>query len=65
MKKFKTLFIITLLIDNTASLPLLLFIFNQSMMYEMVLIQFPGINDAGKEGLELMYFVLGCYLFQW
>ena len=22
-------------------------------------IQFPGINDVGKEGLELMYFVFG------
>ena len=33
--------------------------FNPSMMDEMVFSQFPGINDAGKEGLELMHFVFG------
>ena len=59
MKKFKTIFIITLLIDIIAALPLVLFMFNPSMMDEMVFSQFPGINDAGKEGLELMHFVFG------
>ena len=49
MKKFKTIFIITLVIDIIAALPLVLFMFNPSMMDEMVFSQFPGINDAGKE----------------
>lgn len=59
MKKFKTLFLITLIIDIIAALPLVLFMFNPTMMEEMVFNQFPGINDAGKEGLELMHFVFG------
>ena len=59
MKKFKTLFILTLVIDILAALPLVLFMFNPSMMDEMVFSQFPGINDAGKEALELMHFVFG------
>ena len=29
------------------------------MMEEMVFSQFPGINDAGKEALELIHFVFG------
>ena len=33
--------------------------FNPTMMEEMVFNQFPGINDAGKEALELMHFVFG------
>ena len=59
MKKFKTLFILTLVIDIIAALPLVLFMFNPSMMEEMVFSQFPGITDAGKEALELMHFVFG------
>ena len=59
MKKFKTLFLITLIIDIIAALPLVLFMFNPTMMEEMVFNQFPGINDAGKEALELMHFVFG------
>ena len=59
MKKFKTLFLITLIIDIIAALPLVLFMFNPTMMEEMVFNQFLGINDAGKEALELMHFVFG------
>ena len=59
MKKFKTLFLITLITDIIAALPLVLFMFNPTMMEEMVFNQFPGINDAGKEALELMHFVFG------
>ena len=33
--------------------------FNPTMLEEMVFNQFPGINDAGKEALELMHFVFG------
>ena len=59
MNKFKTLFIITALIDLLAVVPLILFAFNPEMMEEMVFSQFPGINDAGKEALELIHYVFG------
>jgi len=59
MNKFKTLFIITAVIDLLAVVPLILFVFNPEMMEEMVFSQFPGINDAGKEALELIHYVFG------
>ena len=59
MNKFRTLFLITAVIDLLAVLPLVLFSFNPDMMEEMVFSQFPGINDAGKEALELIHFVFG------
>ena len=59
MNKFRTLFLITAVIDLLAVLPLVLFSFNPDMMEEMVFSQFPGINDAGKEALEIIHFVFG------
>tara|TARA_B100002052_G_C15850869_1_gene584976 strand:+ start:516 stop:926 length:411 start_codon:yes stop_codon:yes gene_type:complete len=59
IKKFKTLFLITLIIDLLATIPLVLVSFNPTMMNEMVYSQFPGINEAGKEALDLFHFVFG------
>ena len=59
IKKFKTLFLITLIIDLLATIPLVLVSFNPTMMNEMVYSQFPGINEAGKEALNLFHFVFG------
>ena len=57
MKKFKTLFIITAIIDLLAVVPLILVSFNPEMMEEMVFSQMPGINDAGKEAITLIHLV--------
>ena len=57
MKKFKTLFIIALVIDLIASLPIVLIKLMPEMADEMVFSQFVGINDPGKEALELIHFV--------
>jgi len=59
MKKFKTLFLITLVIDLLAVVPLILIVLNPAMMEEMVFSQFPGINQPGKDALELLHFVFG------
>ena len=59
MKKFKTLFLITALVDLLAVVPLVLVSINPDMMEEIVFSQFPGINEAGKEALELFHFVFG------
>ena len=57
MKKFKTLFIIALISNLLSTVPLILVTLNPSMMEEMVYSQFPGINDVGKEALNLIHFV--------
>ena len=59
MKKFRTLFLIALLIDLLATIPLVLVSFNPSMMNEIVYSQFPGINEVGEEALDLFHFVFG------
>ena len=63
MRKFKTLFLFTAFIDLLTVVPLLLIIMNPDMMQEMVFSQFPGINDAGKEALELIHVVFGFIAF--
>jgi O-antigen ligase len=57
MKKFKTLFLITLSINILTTIPLVLVIISPEMMEEMVFSQFVGINDVGKDALELIHFV--------
>mgnify|MGYP001158351205 FL=1 len=57
MKKFKTLFIIALISNLLSTVPLILVTLNPNMMEEMVYSQFPGINDVGKEALNLIHSV--------
>ena len=57
MNRFKTLFIIALSINILATIPLGLVLISPEMMEEMVFSQFVGINDPGKEALELIHFV--------
>tara|TARA_B100000575_G_scaffold131103_1_gene104440 strand:- start:6739 stop:7143 length:405 start_codon:yes stop_codon:yes gene_type:complete len=59
MKKFKTLFIITLVIDALQFLPILLFKIMPELMDEAVYSQFPGINDPGKDALMTIFDVFG------
>ena len=59
MRKFKTLFIIALIIDLIASLPIVLIKLMPEMADEMVFSQFPGINDPGKEALMTIFDVFG------
>jgi len=47
MKKFKTLFIIALVIDLIATLPIVLIKLIPEMADEMIFSQFPGINNPG------------------
>ena len=57
MNRFKTLFLIALSINILATIPLGLVLISPEMMEEMVFSQFVGINDPGKEALELIHFV--------
>ncbi len=60
MKKFKTLFTVTLVIDILAIAPLILMMFVSSMKEEMVYSQFSGMaeNELAKEISDLFHFVL-------
>lgn len=59
MKKLKTLFTITLVIDILAIAPLFLMIFIPAMKEEMVYSQFSGMteNELAKEISDLFHFV--------
>ena len=59
MKKLKTLFSITLVIDILAVAPLFLMMFFPTMKEEMVYSQFPGMmeNELAKEISDLFHFV--------
>ena len=59
MKKLKTLFTITLVIDILAIAPLFLMMFIPAMKEEMVYSQFPGMteNELAKEISDLFHFV--------
>jgi hypothetical protein len=59
MKKLKTLFTITLVIDILATIPLFLVLFIPSMKEEMIYSQFPGMteNEIAKELSDLFHFV--------
>ncbi len=59
MKKLKTLFTITLVIDILAVAPLFLMMFIPSMKEEMVYSQFPGMieNELAKEISDIFHFV--------
>ena len=59
MKKLKTLFSITLVIDILAVAPLFLMMFIPTMKEEMVYSQFPGMmeNELAKEISDLFHFV--------
>jgi len=59
MKKLKTLFTITLVIDILAVAPLFLMMFIPSMKEEMVYSQFPGMieNELAKEISDMFHFV--------
>ena len=59
MKKLKTLFTITLVIDILATIPLFLVMFIPSMKEEMIYSQFPGMaeNEIAKELSDLFHFV--------
>ncbi len=59
MKKLKTLFTITLVIDILAIAPLFLMMFIPSMKEEMVYSQFSGMteNELAKEISDLFHFV--------
>ena len=46
MKKFKNIFLVTLLIDLLTAITLVLFLFNPEMMEEAVYSQFEGINQG-------------------
>ena len=59
MKKFKTLFIIALVIDLIATLPIVLVKLIPEMADEMIFSQFPGINNPGKEALMTIFDVFG------
>ena len=59
MKKLKTIFTVTLVIDIIALLPLFMMIFIPSMKEEMVYSQFSGMaeNELAKEISDLFHFV--------
>ena len=59
MKRLKTLFTITLVIDIIAVTPLFLMMFIPTMKEEMVYSQFPGMmeNELAKEISDLFHFV--------
>jgi hypothetical protein len=59
LKKLKTLFSITLIIDILATAPLFLMIFVPAMKEEMVYSQFSGMaeNELAKEISDLFHFV--------
>jgi hypothetical protein len=59
MKKLKTLFTITLVVDILATIPLFLMMFVPAMKEEMVYSQFPGMaeNELAKEISDLFHFV--------
>ena len=59
MKKLKTLFTITLVIDILAITPLFLMLFSPTMKEEMVYSQFSGMteNELAKEISDLFHFV--------
>ena len=59
MKKLKTLFTVTLVIDILAVAPLFLMMFIPSMKEEMVYSQFPGMmeNELAKEISDIFHFV--------
>ena len=59
MKKIKTLFTVTLVIDILAVAPLFLMMFIPSMKEEMVYSQFPGMieNELAKEISDIFHFV--------
>lgn len=59
MKKFKTLFLITLIIDFLGLIPLALLKFMPEFMEVEVLSQFPGINEAGENALLGLFDVFG------
>ena len=52
MKKFKTLFIIALVIDLIATLPIVLIKLIPEMADEMIFSQFPGIKQSGKRSFN-------------
>jgi len=62
MKKFKTLFIVTLIVDILAIIPLLLLIYVPSMKEDMIYSQFPGMstNPLANELFDLFHFVFAC-----
>tara|TARA_B100000886_G_scaffold107866_1_gene72079 strand:+ start:184 stop:588 length:405 start_codon:yes stop_codon:yes gene_type:complete len=62
MKKFKNIFLVTLLIDLLTAITLFLFLFNPEMMEEAVYSQFEGINQAGKDALYLIHIVFACII---
>ena len=62
MKKFKNIFLVTLLIDLLTAITLVLFLFNPEMMEEAVYNQFEGINQAGKDALYLIHIVFACII---
>ena len=59
MKKLKTLFTVTLVIDILAITPLFLMLFSPTMKEEMVYSQFSGMaeNELAKEISDLFHFV--------
>ena len=59
MKKLKTLFTLTLVIDILAITPLFLMMFSPTMKEEMVYSQFSGMaeNELAKEISDLFHFV--------
>ena len=59
MKKLKTLFTITLVVDVLAVAPLFMMMFIPAMKEEMVYSQFPGMieNELAKEISDLFHFV--------
>ena len=59
MKRLKTLFTITLVIDILATVPLFLMMFIPGMKEEMVYSQFSGMteNELAKEVSDLFHFV--------
>ena len=62
MKKFKNIFLVTLLIDLLTAITLVLFLFNPEVMEEAVYSQFEGINQAGKDALYLIHIVFACII---
>ena len=62
MKKFKNIFLVTLLIDLLTAITLVLFLFNPEMMEEAVYSQFEGINQTGKDALYLIHIVFACII---
>jgi hypothetical protein len=63
MKKFKTLFIVTLIVDVLAFIPILLIMYVPSMKEGIVYNQFPGmsINPLANELFDLFNFVFAFF----